>query len=82
MIDFVIDLLDKPWVINLKKIDYEEFNNNLSLHHSEHSLHITGGYGMCRLCSTQYLKVFLKKSISNKMLCQFLEHLRKRLKVS
>jgi hypothetical protein len=52
MIDFVIDLLDKPWVINLKKIDYEEFNNNLSLHHSEHSLHITGGYGMCRLCST------------------------------
>ena len=53
MIDFVIDLLGKPWVINLKKIDYEEFNNNnLSLHHSEHSLHITGGYGMCRLCST------------------------------
>lgn len=46
------------------------------------SLHIAGSYGICRLCSIEYLKKNLKKSISNKMLCEFLSHLKKRMKVS
>jgi hypothetical protein len=41
-----------------------------------------GSFGMCKLCSTKHLKKDLKKTISNKMLNEYLTHLKKRLKVT
>lgn len=44
-------------------------------------MYMSVGHGICRVCCLEYSKKDLNKTISNKMLNEFLTHLQKRMRV-
>jgi hypothetical protein len=82
-IDFTVDLYNVPWLLNIKKLEYTELSALCKSYKvvGHESLRHCGSYGVCKVCSLQVSKKELQKSISRKMLGEYLSHLRKRLRV-
>ncbi len=75
-VDFVVDLFEKPWIINIKLCEVNPYST-LHIKPTEDQIN---NVSSCRLCGGVSKKEDLKNSVTIKMMCEFMQHLRKRTK--
>ena len=75
-IDYMIDLFDEPWLINIKTIEIEKGENK-----QKDNFNKVENIVSCKVCGDTYEKNELKKYASNTMVAEFIDHLKKRIKI-